>query len=279
MGIVKDSTNTFVLLHNNLYPRSSAILLQNIKELLQRMQVNIANTDLIALDNKFLSLLKENHYSNLLKLLIKVKQDGNRLLIYDSQSLLEVIKFIKKLYEDTKFKDRLKDSLVEGEIDVLELERCIKFVSELALEGFVKSRECRSWQGFRCAFLMDRELEDFIKQTQFLEWMKNLLGLEIFPFYKESYDYLLKVDKHLAYNMAASDYYEMVDYGIDFIITLNIGNFELLDGHSKMIQKSSGRDDLEIPVLFLPQVLLATFRDVNSLKLCFNQHKITPKML
>ncbi|MDE5602943.1 MAG: hypothetical protein K2I71_03355, partial [Helicobacter sp.] len=200
------------------------------------------------------------------------------ILICDNQSLLAIIRLIKKLYEEQEFKEELAQLLKE-EIDILTLEKSIKFIPEIVLESFKKDDNFRSWKGFRSAFIIDRELENFVKETQLLEKLESLLEFKIFPFYKESYDYLLKINPTLAYKMASSDYYEMVDCGVDFIITANIGNFEIFDRHSKMIQKTAGRDDLEIPLLFLPQVFLTTFRDSDAHSLLFKEHNILPKML
>ena len=70
-----------------------------------------------------------------------------------------------------------------------------------------------------------------------------------------------------------------MDSGVDFILTPNIGNFELMDRHIKNLQDSMGRDTAEIPLLFIPQVILALFDDANAESLKFSAHKIIPKML
>ncbi len=267
-----------MILHNNFYPTSSEILLQNLKNLLKKICINDYQIQQLPLGNKFSSLMGEKFYCQILKTLMKTQQEDKQVLICDSQSLLAIIKLIKKLYEEQEFKEKLS-YLLKEEIDILVLEKSIKFIPEIILESFRKDDNFRSWKGFKSAFIIDRELENFVREIQFLEKLESLLGLKILPFYKESYDYLLKTNPTLAYKMASDDYYEMVDCGIDFIITTNIGNFEIFDKHSKMIQKIAGRDDLEIPLLFLPQVFLSTFRDSDASNLLFKEHNILPKML
>lgn len=270
--------DSFVILHNDFYPTSSTILLQNLKNFLSKICINDYQTQQLPLGNKLSFLIGERFYSKILKTLIQIQKEDKQTLICDSQSLIVIVKLIKKLYEEQAFKEALTHSLKE-EIDILALERSIKFIPEIVLESFKRDDNPRSWKGFKAAFIIDRELEGFVKQIQFLEKLESILELKILPFYKESYDYLLKINPTLAYKMASSDYYEMVDCGVDFIMTANIGNFEIFDRYSKMIQKTAGRDDLEIPLLFLPQVFLSTFRDSNPTTLLFKEHNIPPKML
>lgn len=270
--------DSFVILHNDFYPTSSTILLQNLKNLLKKNCINDCQIQQLSLGNKLSFLMEERFYYKVLKALITIQKEDKQTLICDSQSLIVIIKLIKKLYEEQEFKEELTHFLKE-EIDILALEGSIKFIPEIVLETFKKDDNFRSWKGFKAAFIIDRELESFVKEIQFLEKLENILELKILPFYKDSYDYLLKINPTLAYKMASNDYYEMADCGVDFIMTANIGNFEIFDRHSKMIQKTAGRDDLEIPLLFLPQVFLSTFRDSNATNLLFKEHNISPKML
>ena len=58
-----------------------------------------------------------------------------------------------------------------------------------------------------------------------------------------------------------------------------VGNFELLDRNAHENKRASGRDDLEIPLLFIPQIFLALFEEFGASDLLFDQHIIAPKML
>ena len=44
-------------------------------------------------------------------------------------------------------------------------------------------------------------------------------------------------------------------------------------------KKNAGRDDLEVPILYIPQVFLALFKECNAQDLMFFKHNISPKML
>lgn len=271
---------SYILLHNNFYNKESEILLTNTKNLLHTLQIPFANIQKIALEEKFLPFINPlEFYTSLLKILLQAQENKQKILLCDSQSIFVIKEFIDKLYKDLDFRTSLKNKF-EVEIDILTLENCFTFLPEilyLALEktDFIRQR----WSGFRCAFLLDSALQSSCKEIRFLEQLENLSGLRILPFFKESYGYLLHNNAELGYKMGAMDYYEMVDCGIDFIVTLNIANFTLLDTHAKNIQRVSGRDDLETPILFLPQILLALFKDTNAKSLLFNAHKITPRML
>ncbi|MDA3966419.1 MULTISPECIES: HdrB C-terminal domain-containing protein [Helicobacter] len=272
--------DSLVLLQNNFYKNGSSILTQTLQQLTKKLNIQTDEIKTIQLGNKLLSL-DESYYINLISLLTQVSKDGNKLIIYDSQSLIEIIKLFKKLYEDSDFKEDLEQSIKQS-IDVISLENTIKFIPEIILQALnqnIDSINIGRWNGFKCGFIIDRELEGLIKELKILEQLELTTGLKILPFFSESYDYLLSTNEELAYKMASKIYYEMVDSGIDFIMSVNIGNFELFDTHALELKKATHRDDENIPVLFIPQVILALFKDSNKESLLFNKHKITPQML
>ncbi len=271
---------SFILLHNNLYPKSAHILMQNFKTLLENLQIPIEKSQIITLEQKFLPFIERvKYYKKLLLLLLEAQRENHKILLCDSQSLLEVTDFFKALYEETE----LRESLIKEcgvEIDILSLEDIFVFVPEVVLGALKNCRfKPRRWQGFKCAFIIDRELERLIVESQIITRLEDITGLKILPFFKESYAYLLQTNPQLAYKMGAADYYEMVDSGVDFILTPNIGNFELMDRYARELRNANGRDDLEIPLLFIPQVILALFEETTSNVLCFGEHSIPPKML
>ena len=164
-------------------------------------------------------------------------------------------------------------------VDLSSLEDSFVFAPELFLGSMeITGIKRGRWKGFTCAIVFDRELEYRVKESQILLRIESITGLKILPFFKESYAYLLQSNPTLAYKMGAMDYYEMVDCGVDCIVMSNVGNFELMDGHTKALQNAAGRDIAEIPLLFFPQVLLALFSDANAESLGFSAHKIKPEM-
>lgn len=271
---------SFVLLHNNLYPKSAQILMQNFSNLLEKLQIPTEKSHSIVLEHKFLPFIERaKYYKRLLALLLESQTENRKILICDSQSLLETKKFLKILCQESELREILNKEC-NVEIDILELEKQFVFAPQVVLDALkTASFKPKRWQGFRCAFIIDRELEKWVVESKMLNTIEEITGLKILPFFKESYDYLLEVNPQLAYQMGAADYYEMVDSGVDFILTPNIGNFELMDRNATHLKSVSGRDDLEIPLLFVPQMILALFEDSTRDSLCFGQHKILPKML
>ncbi|MBX7490022.1 hypothetical protein [Helicobacter turcicus] len=268
-----------ILLHNNFY-KSSEFLIHNVKKLLDKLHISVVHTESIALDDKFLPFIAPmTYFKPLIALLNRAHEDGQKVLVCDSQSLLVITKLLKKLYEDAEFREELAKTCGCG-IDILNLENSFAFALEVVFDAIkVAEIKHRRWEGFKCAFIFDRELEEHIKESQILSRIESITGLKILPFFKDSYAYLLQNNPELAYKMGAMDYYEMVDCGVDFIVSPNVGNFELMDRHIKKLQDISGRDTAEIPLLFAPQVILALFIDASAESLGFSAHKIKPQML
>lgn len=270
---------SFVLLHNNFYPKSANILMQNIKTLLEKLQIPFEKSQNITLEGKFLPFINRvEYYKKLFLLFLKAQEENHKILVCDSQSLLEIMRFFANFYEETELREVLLKEC-ETEIDILSLENSFIFAPEVILNALKTYNFKRRWEGFKCAFFVDRELEKIVVESQMISTLEERTGLKILPFFKESYAYLLQTNPSLAYSMGATDYYEMVDGGVDFILTPNIGNFELMDRCAEKLRNTKGRDDLEIPLLFIPQVILALFDETTSSILHFGEHIISPKML
>ncbi len=270
---------SYVLVQNSLY-QSSEILTHNVKLLCEKLGISFVKTERLPLEEKFLPFLAPlEFHKNLLRVFQNALNDKQKLFVCDSQTLLSFAHFFKLFYENSEFRESLMKESTR-EIDILELENTFAFAPEIMLSSLKRAEiKPRRWSGFRCAFLIDRELENGLKESQIIERIEDLTGLKILPFFKESYAYLLETNPHLAYKMGATDYYAMVDCGVDFILTQNISQFELLDGHCKKLQSTAGRDLAEIPILFIPQVILALFPQISAQELRFAQHKIPPLML
>lgn len=200
---------SFILLHNNLYPKSSHLLISNFKVLLEKLQIPIEKTQTLALEGKFLPFIERvKYYQKLFLLLLEAQETNHKILLCDSQSLLEIKRFLKALYEETE----LRESLIKEcgvEIDILSLENCFVFAPEIMLNALKDSHlKSKCWQGFKCALILDRELETWAIESQIIVGLEEITGLKIMPFFKESYVYLMQVNQILAYKMGAADYYE-----------------------------------------------------------------------
>ncbi|MCI5968705.1 hypothetical protein [Helicobacter sp.] len=268
---------SYILLHNHFY-KSSKLLMDNAKKLLDKLHISVVRTESLALDDKFLPFVATiEYFKPLIVLLDKAHQEGCKVLVCDSQSFLVIKRLLKNLYENTEFREELAKYCA---IDILNLENTFIFAPEVLMDKISPDAiKHRRWEGFKCAFIVDRGLEEKFKESQLFARIESITGLKLLPFFKESYAYLLQSNPALAYKMGAMDYYEMVDCGVDFIMAENLGNFELMDKHIKDLQDISGRDTAEIPLLFMPQVILALFSDANAESLGFHAHKIKPQML
>ena len=269
---------SFILLRNDYRKVSAEILFKNLKTLFFELGLDYQEKS-IKVENKFSPFFDNSYYLELLKAFLSIVEEGNKPVFCDSQSILAYKNLFLKLQNDGEFREAIFKAL-KKEIDILECEQKFVFLPEIVLEALGKTNKiARKWEGFTCAFVVDRELEQLAKDLHLSDRFSVLTGLKVRLFFKESYDYLLTCDKDLAFKMASNDYYEMVDSGVDFITTPNLGEFYLLDSFHKAIKKSAGRDDAGIPVLLIPQVILATFVGMDAKKLAFDKHNITPKML
>ncbi|MCH5322580.1 MAG: hypothetical protein J1E31_03240 [Helicobacter sp.] len=271
----------FVLLHNNFYTKSSNVLTKTSKTLLEMLEIRIDSTKQILVESKFLPFIEEGipYYSKLFKAFLEILETDKIPLCCDSQTLLAYQNLLALLQENADFREKIiKDS--KENINLFELDKTLTFLPQLIFERLDKTKIINQrWSSFKCGLIVDRELERFLKDWWIVEKLERVSGLRVQTFFKESYAYLLNHNANLAYKMASKDYYEITDCGVDFIATFNIEDFHLFDEQSLKIKKASGRDDLEVPILFLPQIILLLLENTKTHTLCFNEHQITPKMI
>ena len=113
---------SLILLHNNLYPKSSYILMQNIQELLQKLQVPVEKSYNLSLEEKFLPFMERVKYYKKLFLLF-LEAENHKILVCDSQSLLEIGRFFQTLYEETELREILLKEC-GAEVDILHRPSC-----------------------------------------------------------------------------------------------------------------------------------------------------------
>lgn len=86
------------------------------------------------------------------------------------------------------------------------------------------------------------------------------------------YAHLVDIDSYHAYYLNAKLLFDLTDLGVDFIITYSSSQFDMLDSKRNELCKAYRRDNVDIPILFLPQVLLLAIGESNSKKLGFDMH-------
>lgn len=89
----------------------------------------------------------------------------------------------------------------------------------------------------------------------------------------EYYAHLFAHSPQIALHNTARCFFAMADLGVDFIITHSLSQFELLDGKRKKLCDVYNRDNIALPILFLPQVLLLAFGEEDRAKLGLTYHK------
>lgn len=100
------------------------------------------------------------------------------------------------------------------------------------------------------------------------------LGLEIFdtPLSQQYYAHLLKNNPEFAYYHGGKLFFEMADLGVDFILSYSLSQHAMLDEKRKNLCVAYNRDNIAIPILFLPQVILLAFGESDASKLGFDKH-------
>lgn len=101
-----------------------------------------------------------------------------------------------------------------------------------------------------------------------------LLDLKILYDDKNAYFQYELFNPELAYKYSAKGLEMALDLGSDFVISQSMGVFGIFDKRRNKISKIANRDFLNLPVLFLPQVLLLSFGIKDDTKLGFRYHKV-----
>lgn len=87
------------------------------------------------------------------------------------------------------------------------------------------------------------------------------------------YAHLLPVNMQSALYNSAKLFFDLADLGVDFILTHSLSQFDILDSQRKKLCNVYNRDNIALPILFLPQVLLLAFGEKDQNKLGFAYHK------
>lgn len=100
------------------------------------------------------------------------------------------------------------------------------------------------------------------------------IGLEIFdtPLSQQYYAHLAKNNPGFAYHHSGKLFFEMADLGVDFILSYSLSQQIILDEKRKNLCVAYNRDNIAIPVLFLPQVILLALGESDISKLGFDKH-------
>lgn len=91
---------------------------------------------------------------------------------------------------------------------------------------------------------------------------------------RQAYFQYESFNQDLAYKYSAKGLKIAFDLGCDFVIANSIGVFNMFDKKRNKLNKAINRDFINIPVLFLPQVLLLAFGIKDDTKLAFRYHNI-----
>lgn len=138
----------------------------------------------------------------------------------------------------------------------------------------------KSWKGFRgvicdSAFTL---LRNVIEGASYREAQLNIIKYTDIQILAqdtcfEAVPHLVHFNPEIAIKENARVYYEMVDRGVDCILTFSLNAYRFYEQYAEQIKKYSGRDMLDVPVLHLSEVLLL------SLGQNIATHKIPFKVL
>ena len=93
----------------------------------------------------------------------------------------------------------------------------------------------------------------------------------------ETSDFFNLPNKELALKYSAKCYESALDCGSDFILSTSMGNYEIFDKERKSLAKVANRNLGDMPVLFLPQLLLLAFGIRSESALNFRYHRFAPQ--
>ncbi|CAM3288886.1 hypothetical protein [Helicobacter labetoulli] len=93
------------------------------------------------------------------------------------------------------------------------------------------------------------------------------------PIALQYYAHLLQSNSQSALYNSARLFFDLADLGIDFILTHSLSQFEMLDSKRAGLCRAYNRDNIALPIVFLPQILLLAFGENDPKKLGFNYHQ------
>ena len=126
--------------------------------------------------------------------------------------------------------------------------------------------------------LSDFSVAIFCSDLNTAESLSAILGaLNIKVHFIEKNDFFALPNKELALKYSAKCFEFALDCGSDFILTTSMGNYEIFDKERKNLSKAANRNLGDMPVLFLPQLLLLAFGIRNESALNFRYHKFEPR--
>ncbi len=93
------------------------------------------------------------------------------------------------------------------------------------------------------------------------------------PICYQYYAHLLNINPQSAIYNSAKLFFDLADLGIDFILSHSLSQFNILDVQRTQLCKAYNRDNIALPILFLPQILLLAFGEKDKTKLGLAHHK------
>ncbi len=127
----------------------------------------------------------------------------------------------------------------------------------------IQAKLKRNWQGFKIAICnsafsrLRQTIEgDFFQKLQ--HKLTENLGVSILNKnnHHESITHITHFNPDVALKENARIYYEMVDLGIDFILTFSANTFSFFEKHNNRIKKTAQRDTINVPFLHLSEMFL-----------------------
>lgn len=96
------------------------------------------------------------------------------------------------------------------------------------------------------------------------------------PLALQYYAHILHTYPQNAFYNGGKFFFDLADLGVDFILTHSLSQFDLLDSKRAQLCKAYNRDNIPLPIVFLPQILLLAFgeRDWNRIGFNFHHQKV-----
>lgn len=213
--------------------------------LLRNVAYNLALANSL---NATLIFLEEDAYANALYAKMLIESDSTLTRDIETNFLHQ----FKLLYDSKVQMSYLPDLLNTLEFDNLIQKRFSPF-SSIIVRG--------AYQGH-----LPKSTNHRIYEKIDLKMLENPLALQY-------YTHLLQNNPQSAFYNGAKLFFELADLGVDFILSYSLGQFDLLDSKRTELCKAYNRDNITLPIVFLPQILLLALGENDHKKLGFNYHQ------
>lgn len=201
----------------------------------------------------------------------KASSHNADLLVLEEDAFCNLILAKREIEENSSLFTTIENALSKHNLKYNSNTKVV-FINDLLMQNLdsIKAKIKLPFSDFRASvFHSSRNMSDIAFSKLF-----EILDLKILYDDRNAYFQYEIFNPDLAYKYSARGLEMAFDLGSDFVISNSIGVFSIFDKRRNKISKVINRDFLNLPVLFLPQVLLLSFGIKDDTKLGLRYHKV-----